>query len=741
MNNKFFLIAALLAGAGLIAGLLLSRAPASKVSTPNAPAAASQAAAPSQPVSAESHQGVGPGPEATVAAVPVSQSPGPYQSMLNTLALPTDFLQTEALYALLGRADLTTVKAYIEEAKTIQHDGDRDAGLAIIYSRFADLDPDGLIAHLYASDIPNKDNIIYSTFHSWAKYDLEAAVARIDQLRAGRDQQIAARAILQARAGEGPELLRELAGRLPGGLNPESYAVRGLLERSRTDPEAAMRAALALTDSGLRQQAIARIAAIWSEMDYRTALAFARHIPDVETRRQFRRSVLNHIAQNDPETILAMLADPKRDGDWRAVLYTAMQSLAVQNPEKGLALIEDLPSADLKQQALHYLMSQWAGTDPRAAAAAYQSLSNPGLQRMISHTVGEAYARLAPMEALRWAEKLAGRQSELWRSVMSTIAQTDPHRALELLGDPEPTPHHAELFASILAAMARTDPLAAADYIDALPPGALRRRAAQQALQSWAEQDPEGALAWLLNQPASLQMDMVWSIAHQFAQGGLQTALGMVDGFDSEVVRDQWISALIGQYAGEAPFEAADWINRFRDNPHYGEWLSTIAQQVAGSDPRAAIDMLAAITNREQYRMALNIVASQWAGYDPAAAARWVAGIADADGDLIQSVAAQWYQYDPAAAERWVLGLREAHQRDAGILSLLNGALYDIVGAERLLHQIQSPDTRFQGLTRMIYQLARYNPAEARALADRTDLSPERRRQVDETITRIQQGG
>ncbi|MDX1605974.1 MAG: hypothetical protein R3202_07250, partial [Candidatus Competibacterales bacterium] len=111
-------------------------------------------------------------------------------TVLSLLAIPSDFEQTAALYALLSEADAEEVRQHIRDAQLIGDRSDRQAAMGILFLRLAELDPRGVLAFLDESDIRERHAAIYSIFNGWAKYDLEGALDRLDDLPPGRDRQI-----------------------------------------------------------------------------------------------------------------------------------------------------------------------------------------------------------------------------------------------------------------------------------------------------------------------------------------------------------------------------------------------------------------------------------------------------------------------------------------------------------------------------------------------------------------------
>ncbi len=67
-------------------------------------------------------------------------------------ALPSDFAQTEALYSVAGRSNVDELIVLLDEADRIANHHDRRGALQILFSRYAELDPEGLPVNLYATD-------------------------------------------------------------------------------------------------------------------------------------------------------------------------------------------------------------------------------------------------------------------------------------------------------------------------------------------------------------------------------------------------------------------------------------------------------------------------------------------------------------------------------------------------------------------------------------------------------------
>ena len=95
----------------------------------------------------------------------------------DTLALPGDFSQTEALYVLAGRGDSAEVQDLINQSNRIADPTDRNAALSILFLRLAELDPLSALTMSRMRGFGNSRNLEDIIWRTWSKPDLDAAIA------------------------------------------------------------------------------------------------------------------------------------------------------------------------------------------------------------------------------------------------------------------------------------------------------------------------------------------------------------------------------------------------------------------------------------------------------------------------------------------------------------------------------------------------------------------------------------
>ena len=203
------------------------------------------------------------------------QVPG---SIREILKLPGDFAQTTALYVLAASKDQAGIERLLEEAKTIDRRSEGRAAASILYERYAEIDPKAALEHMMRGDAGFDPSWLYGVFHSWARTDLDAAVAGASKLD-DRSRQMAGVAIVRSRDDLTAEKRDELGSKMELQVavrDPSSFDLRS--------PKAAARAwqsAVAITDREARMGELYRLTENWARQDPRAAI---RAIESLESR-------------------------------------------------------------------------------------------------------------------------------------------------------------------------------------------------------------------------------------------------------------------------------------------------------------------------------------------------------------------------------------------------------------------------------------------------------------------------
>lgn len=472
------------------------------------------------------------------------EPPLPAGSVAEILALPTDFSETYAAYALAAWADETALRALIEDAKRVESDNDRQALIAIFIGRYGEIDPTRALDYIAASDLEMKPNLVYRVFSAWSKLNLDAAVAALSRLGPA-ERAAAVDAILVAWSDADSAVLADLRERLAAPAVGGGPTAPMVLRIATTDPVAALTEAERLAGQD-RMVTIFAIGGIWAQTDPEAALAHSRGIPDPAIRNAMQRGIFVAWVDRDPASVLRLLVPEASETERSAILNTGLLRLAQRDPRLAFDELSSVDDAGLRNTALQRVLRTWAQQDPYAAAAALDELT--GEDRLsLGIVVGREFALRAPAEALDWASRFDDAVAGIYRTVLTEVARTDARIALdsaaamEASGDPG-------LFALILATVAERDPVAAAGYWQEVPVDA-RGNAAVALVGRWQTRDPGAAADWLLGLPVGPDRDAGLVSFVDSAPGDDPDALRLLNAITSAEFRDRVAVGRIGMLA------------------------------------------------------------------------------------------------------------------------------------------------------------------------------------------------
>ena len=177
--------------------------------------------------SATAAQGATTGRAAQQPAIAIALQPLEGEDTLaNILLLPSDFQQTLALYARLVDAKRETLERLLDESEQMQPRREGRAAQSIIYSRYAELDPNAAVDRIIASGL--SEHYVHSleqVFRVWAKHDPAAALRRAETLPSIY-RRLAGAAILSVSEDALPGQRDEIAA---------TFGLRGQLEQMQAD--------------------------------------------------------------------------------------------------------------------------------------------------------------------------------------------------------------------------------------------------------------------------------------------------------------------------------------------------------------------------------------------------------------------------------------------------------------------------------------------------------------------------
>lgn len=652
-------------------------------------------------------------------------------TMDDVLELPNDFTQTEALYALAGRANERDLDRLIGEATRIADRFDRRAALQILYSRYAELDPHAALAHLAALNLDIDTQVIGTLFQSWAKEDVNAAIAAANAMDNLSRRRAAGNAILQTFAQTDPGRLDEVAARLQGNFDTDHFHAQAIALSANHAPRLALEQALALPTQGARHRAVYQVARVWARNDPGGAFAHGLTIADLRQRSAFLESVVGHWVGDDPRSALDAVRSLPSAGDRDRLLHNAIYHLAGLDPRQAFEVAASLEGR-ASDQALQQVVDRWMQSDPEAALAAADTIADPAHKRQVLAAAARQYAERDPQAAVLWASQLPEQtRSLVYTRMLNQLARSDPQQALEIALNDD-SGQRQRLIGSVIRSTSQQRPELAASFVARLPAGELRRQAASQIASNWAAHDPDAALAWVETLDDGDYLHATGALGFQLAQRDPDRAVAYLERL-RPAARESWVGSVASALAGRDVDRAVQFARRFAGDPLYEQAMASAIGQIGYANPGEALRLADTLGEHMREQMRAQI-ASQWASNDPAAAARWADSQRDLGSDLnvLEMIAGQWSNHDPAAAERWALSKPAGEARDRIFAGVLNNHDLPEDDKVRLINGMQTDALRERAATGAYMALLRHrgDSSAAARLLERLTLSPAQRDQI-----------
>ena len=626
------------------------------------------------------------------------------RTITDVLALPGDFAQTEALYALAGRADSAGVQDLIFQANGITDPSDRKAALEILFSRLTELDVRSALALSRTSDFRAERQIEAGIWHGWAKLDLDAALAGAAALDTLADRNLAAQALFAAydyRGNETTDYIEEILG-----IGPDSTTrTTHLFRAGDRDPAEAIGM---INEMILSEQfeAASYLGHRLGRLDGAHAAGHAALFRNLQARQVYSGAVSSALAEVDPETVLEELLRGRP---------TVEQAFQAQSALKAMA------SRDI-DKAFDYLQ---------------RITLNPEHRAMLAGTLAPALVRADPERALAWARETdRGMRGGLYEGVLAAIAVTDPEAAMAEARQLENSRQRRQAFSAIAMTLSEQDPKKAMAFLEQIDRRDERSDVEQHVAMAWLHSDPDAALSWIVDRGGKERNSILPMAAGMVAQQDLDTAMRWLPRLDEEA-QQAWRAEIATNLALQRSVEEAQsFVEQYAGSDDYPRLLSSVINGVAQTDVAAAAEMAGRIPALAERDSIYSALVNQFGYQDPAQAAALLSSITD-DAQRTEAtamLAMTWSHSDPESAQQWAQTLPRGDARDDAVMHLASN--WDEMTPSRrlLVNSIGDLEKRKQAFVMHIQRIAQSDPERAESMMEEIDLSEEERLELQQSI-------
>ena len=626
-------------------------------------------------------------------------------TIAETLALPTDFAETEALYALAGRSSSGEIQDLIYEAAGIRDRTDRRAALGILFLRLSELDPKSALAIARTPTFVVEKNYETKVWVAWGRLDLVGALheaekgTSVEKNRAAQALYISARGLKTGDA----DLIHATLGILPG-REAKAQHLYALADQSPVD---AIRYIESLSSPSDQREHFRWLALHLSRSGVGAKADYAELIQSAAQRRQFEESLAAQDLRFDPEATLDRILSGPMTAKVAAQAYSALQRLAAQDPTKAMEMLARLPDSDNAQQHKASVIAVIARTDPEMALA--------------------------------WArDNDTSSDQSLLVGILGQLAQHDPQLVLAELQTVENGQARDQLMTAAAMAIGQTNPAEAVQVVMQVSNEQVRANSVAQLAAVWAQSDLEGAINWVASLDADGQRRAIQMMGQNLVRTDIDKAILLVDRFPGDSARGLAMQVATNLVRSRSVESAQAFIERYKGSPGYDELQSGVISMAAHSNPERAMQLARNLeSGRARDKLYAQIITRQ-AAHDPQQALEWMASINNESSRAraAAQVAAVWYSRDPTAATSWIKGLPSGNQRDDAIIAAASSAGPNAESVIDLLDSVEDPEKRKQAITLQIRMLSHTNPAAAERLLNNTDLSPEERASLEKYFYR-----
>jgi hypothetical protein len=313
--------------------------------------------------------------------------------------------------------------------------------------------------------------------------------------------------------------------------------------------------------------------------------------------RKIALAVLKLIGNN--EQGVARLAAALPTEDTASFEIDALLARAESNPVAALRDLIAVDRSGIQSLALSRLAEIAARKDPRAALAAADSIDDSNFRRSFQIQLLGGWAEIDPDSVFAYLETAESSLLSMSSSVFQAVARSDPDRLMAMI-DRFPPAARNTAKSAVMQAVAESNPIDAISLLDTMPAGQEKERMLQRIAQSYGQQNPDLALAWVrsLTPPSDNAMRAVLQgIVRTDVDRAIDIMLTEFDNQDSAPSTSPTLGAslsfsmMFSQIASSGS-EVARLADRLleSDNPQVSSMMSSVVTMWASRDSDAAMN-------------------------------------------------------------------------------------------------------------------------------------------------------
>lgn len=568
-----------------------------------------------------------------------------------------------------------------------------------LYAHWVKLDPEGAWdAVLQMKKRSIRDQMVSSVISQIARSDVPTAQHLIESIKEPRIKQSALAALVHVAAGTDPVLALQLATEDPFLAHQPHHLHNIFSQWTQIDPESALVAAQNLRRPDQKYQAESAIVNAFAQTNPERALQFAQSIEHSDQRNAHLHSVLNTIARTEPKRAVQLLGELDFGNMRHSVIGSIASTWASQDSHAALEWVKTLSPRE-QSSALSNGMSYFIQSAPEALAQILSNLPLSSNTNQHFSSLASNWAQYDPEATSAWIETLptGGARNNALSNLVSTLSQTDPRKAAQILTAEGVTAHNSNQINSLMANWIKIAPDEAVAWANELPlTPSVRRSMLQSTITQWATQDLAAARQFTMGLTDSGErVSAARALVTSWSKSAPLEAQSWV--MDTLVGDEQGYAMgdLITQVASQDPSvafsiyqDAMAGLSPEATKKYFGSSLSQIASYWSRHNPAAAGEWILSLPENEQRASAVDRIVDGWSDQDLEGAADFVMGLTEGTerDRAVSRLISETRQNDPEAAYLWATSIGEDQKRESQIRNTIdNWQRYDPTAARAAL--------------------------------------------------------
>jgi hypothetical protein len=238
--------------------------------------------------------------------------------------------------------------------------------------------------------------------------------------------------------------------------------------------------------------------------EIKRALAELQAVAEDDLADQLEKTTATWPKDDLPSTVDAMFARDAEGPVADSLRLALLSRWATYSPAEAAAWALSMPSGAAREAAINQVALAWFATDPQAAWGWASGLEAGATRDAALISLAYELSRNEPALAFERSGSLpeGPARTQLIEHAVANWAVADPQAALAQVREIGDGALRNSALGRLATSWAESDPQAAATLAaDAMEPGPAQERAVASIVQRWAQQDPDGAKAWVATFP------------------------------------------------------------------------------------------------------------------------------------------------------------------------------------------------------------------------------------------------